>query len=152
MVNIYRIRQSTKAIISKTGSKTTKTYIYEDINKVPSPYSLQEILNKNCLEHGSSLEGRLNYAEHILRTSVKLPIIIHPGKRIFMIPTRSLSSAKSGVISYYQIQDYVATNKGTNILFHDGTRLEIDVSETSFNMQYKKTSQLIASLFRPTSV
>src|SRR5699024_5888839 len=105
MITVYRIKESTKAILSKFDSTTTKALIYESINKIPSPYSLKDILDENCLEHGSSLEGRLNYAKHILRTSIKLPVIIHPGKRIFMIPIRSLNSQKSGVISYYQIRD-----------------------------------------------
>lgn len=152
MINVHTIKRSTKAILSKTNSNTIKTMIYEDTNQIPSPYSLKEILDKNCLDNGSSLIGRLNYAEHILRTSVKLPITIHPGKRIFMIPIRSLDSQKSGVISYYQIHNYLASQNGTDIYFYDGTKLSIDVSEKSFNMQYKKTGQLIANLFRPKYV
>ncbi|HLS20035.1 MAG TPA: competence protein ComK [Bacillota bacterium] len=150
MLDVYAINRQTKAILCKQDL-AYRTLIYEGSRKISSIHSLKKILDINCTRHGASLEGRLKFAEYVLRTSIKLPITVHPRKGIFMVPIRSLSSEKSGVISYYQIKKYQPLNdkNRTHIRFRDGTDLIIDVSFASFNMQYKKTGQLIASLLQP---
>lgn len=145
MLDVYAINGETKAILCKQDL-AYRTLIYEGDCIISSTHSLQEILADNCRRHGSSLEGRLEYAEYVLHTSIKLPITVHPLKGIFMVPIRSLNSENSGVISYYQVKRYrpLRNQNRTHIQFKDRTDLIIDVSYPSFDRQYKKTGQLIA--------
>jgi len=146
---VYTINQRTKAILC-TPELTTRTLIYEGSRKFQSIHCLKKILDVNCTSNGSSLKGRLQFAEHVLRTKIKLPVAVHPRLGIFMFPIRSLNAKKSGVIAYYQIKKYQPlSNNRTHIYFKDGSDLILDVSGASFDNQYKKTGQLIAKLLEP---
>src|SRR5699024_8431399 len=114
----------------------------EGNRKLQSTHCLKKILDVNCTSNGSSLNGRLQFAEHVLRTNIKLPVTVHPRLGIFMIPIRSLKTAKCGVIAYYQIKKYQSlSNNKTHVYFKDGSDLILDISGGSFDNQYKKTGQ-----------
>lgn len=153
MLRVYTINQETKAILYKRNL-TNCTWIFEGKKQQPTTNPLMRILNQSCLENGSSLKGRLDYAKKILQTSSKLPIAVSPLKRIFMVPIRSLRNKETGVISYYHIKRYIPLREQrdqtrTLIIFKDGTDLSINVSYPSFKEQYSKTGHLIASYFAP---
>lgn len=144
---MYTINQNTKAILCQNHSPYP-TVILERAERLESRYSLIDILSYNCLQYGSSLDGRLESAAAILGTNVKLPIIVNPEMGIFMVPIRSLRNEACGVLSYYQIKRYEPKFRGTYVKFYDGTDAYIKISERSFDQQFKKTSHLIAHHFR----
>lgn len=144
---MYNITQDTKALLCQKHSPYP-TIIYERNEQIKSKQRLIDILSHNCLQHGSSLNGRFEFAEETLGTKVKLPIIVNPEMGIFMVPIRSLRNESCGVLSYYQIKRYESKFRGTYIKFHDGTDTYIDISWRSFDQQFKKTSHLIAHHFR----
>ena len=147
MLNVYKICRETKAILSKDHS-CYGSLILEGPREIYSIHRPEKILDVNCLSNGSSLKGRQEYAQKVLKTKVKVPIPVYPRNGIFMVPTKSMRSRDCGFLSYYQIKHFEPNGKGTYVHFFDGSGIVVNISQSSFNMQYKKTGQLIANHHR----
>lgn len=147
MLQVYKIRRETNAILSKDHT-LYRSLILEGAKKIPSIHGPEKILEDNCIHNGASLEGRQQSAQEILQTKIKVPIPVFPNCGIFMVPTKSLKSKDCGLFSYYQIRNFEQRDRGTFVRFYDGSGVVVNVSKSSFNMQYKKAGQLIANLHR----
>lgn len=144
---LFSITRETKAIyLCDTGYYRSK--IFEKNETFYSVRSPMRILDDDCLGHGSSLEGREKAVEKILKTRSKLPVPVNPDKGIYLFPTLSKRNKDCIWLSYYQIDDYDEVNDRTLVTFQDGTYLYVKVSEAVLDLQFKRTSQVIAQLNR----
>lgn len=146
---LFEITPNTKAIYScDTGYYRSKILeAKEEVCSVRYPITL---LDDSCLSHGSSLEGREKAVRKILRTKSKLPIPVNPDKGIYMLPTLSKRNRDCVWLSYYLIDNYYQVDDRTLVTFTDGTYIYVKVSEASLDLQFKRTSQVIAQLNRET--
>lgn len=142
---IYTINHQTNAIMNKE-SKYFRSLILEGKQKRHAIHKLKEIIDYNCIHYGATSEGRKTVVKNILGSSSKLPIPISPEKGLYMIPTVSLKNKDCVLIAYHQVKFYEQRDDKTYIAFKDGTGLYVNVSESAFNMQYKRTGQVIVHL------
>ncbi|WP_246202492.1 competence protein ComK [Virgibacillus doumboii] len=144
---IYIITQQTKAILSK-DSPYYRSLIIEGQRERHSTYRPEQIIDHSCILYGSTLEGRRNAVKSTLKICSKVPVPVIPDKGVYMLPTSSTKNKDCVWISYYHIEDYEQRDDKTYVTFGDGTGLYVNTSESSFDLQYKRTSQLIARLNR----
>src|SRR5699024_6497024 len=97
----------------------------------------------------SSLDGREEYAVKILKTRSKLPVLVDEDNEVYMFPTMSKRNKNCIWLSYYHIHDYKGVDDRTFITFKDGAFLYVNSSIFSFDLQFKKTSQVIAQSIKP---
>lgn len=139
----YIINEKTQ-VIKNVQSENFRTKIYEENRIYYSRYSQQSIINDSCVHNGSSLRGRWKLVRKILRTNSKLPIPLTPQKGIYLVPTTSIRNEACIWFSYYHIDYYVERDNQLAIFLKDGTVYLINISYNQFDLQYKKTSQIIA--------
>lgn len=140
--HIYEITSDTKAIITKENAYSRARIL--DRNRVRDVhYKPEEILEHNCLMHGVSLEGRRDSVKKILQIYNKLPIPVIPHIGVYLLPTASIRRKDCVWISYFHIDYFEQRNEKTYIHFTDGTGLYVNISATTFDMQRKRTSELI---------
>ncbi|MFD1172454.1 competence protein ComK [Oceanobacillus picturae] len=147
ITSVYIITPKTKAIISHESSYY-KSLIYETGRERHSIHNPTQIIDNNCLIFGASHEGIKKSVKDILRASSKLPIPVIPQEGVYMMPTASSKNKDCVWISYHQIASYEQQGDKTYISFLDGTGIYASTTESSFDMQYKRTSQLIVHLNR----
>lgn len=143
----YVITTETQAIIAK-DSNYYRSRILEKGKESSSVYKPDNIMNYSCIVYGASLEGRRNAVELMLKTRIKLPIPVFPDHNVYMFPTASIRKKDCVWLSYYHIYDYEQRDDKTYIIFRDGSGLYVNASESTVDMQFKKTSQVIAQLNR----
>jgi competence protein ComK len=142
--NIYEITRRTKAIITR-DTAYSRARILEGYKELDVKHRPEEILDNTCIKYGASLDGRRKSAKSLLRIFAKVPVPVIPQMGVYMIPTASAKSGDCVWISYYHIEFYEQRDDKTYIYFTDGTGLYVHVSESVFDLQYKRTSQLIAA-------
>ncbi|MBP1948812.1 competence protein ComK [Virgibacillus litoralis] len=145
--SVYIITQQTKAILTHDSSYY-RSRILETQRESHSIHRPEQIIDHTCLLYGSTLEGRRAAVKDILKINSKVPVPIIPGKGVFMLPTSSTKNKDCVWLSFYQIKGYEQRDGQTYIVFNDGTGLYVNTSEKSFDLQFKRTSQVIAQLNR----
>lgn len=144
---MYWINKNTKAIkVNKTGYFNTE--IVENSREKFSIHDPITILDSNCIEYGSSLDGRYEYARKVLQSNSKLPVCIMPGQGIFMFPTKSTKKKDCVWIAYYHVERFEQRNSMTYIYFKDNTGMYVNISSNQFDLQMKRTSQVIAAVLK----
>lgn len=144
---MYRINKDTKAIkTNESGYFSAK--IMENNKIIFSVHHPMGILDFNCLKHGASLDGRNESVKEFLQSNSKLPVPVVPMKGIFMFPTTSAKNDDCVWISYYQVKRFEKRNEMTYIYFRDKTGMYVNISCNQFDLQMKKTGQVIAELLR----
>ncbi len=147
MHTVYRITKKTK-LLTHADSNYYRSYIVEEEGEHYSVHRPEEIIGRNCLSYKASLEGRLDVVKGILKSSTKLPVPIFPEYGIFLMPTASIRNPSCVWIAYHQVHHYETYKKGTYIHFYDGTGYFVNITESAFDKQYKRTSQVIVHLNR----
>lgn len=142
---LFKITRDTKAInLCDTGYYRSEIFENnETFYSVRSPLSL---LDDGCISGGASLEGREVAVGKILNTRTKLPVPVDPDNGIYMLPTLSKRNKDCVWLSYYQIDKYEQVDERTLVVFKDGTNIYVKVSEAVLDLQFKRTSQVIAQL------
>ncbi|GGB52056.1 competence protein [Virgibacillus dakarensis] len=146
---IYVITPQTKAILQK-NSAYYRSRVLEIGRERSSIYRPEHILNHNCTINGATLSGRRAAVKHILKACSKLPIPVIPCKDVYMLPTASIKSRDCVWLSYYHVHYYEQRDNKTYVAFRDGSGLYVNASENAVDMQFKKASQVIAQMKRPT--
>lgn len=144
---LFKITKQTKAIYScETGYFRSK--ILEGGEELCSVRYPTTIIDASCIFYGSSLKGREEASEYILKTKSKLPVEVDPVEGIYFFPTLSKRNKDCVWLSYYQIDQFEQIDNRTLVKFKDGTTFFVKVSKSVFDLQFKRTSQLIAQLNR----
>ncbi|WP_164218418.1 competence protein ComK [Virgibacillus sp. YIM 98842] len=145
---VYTITYQTKAIMHKESSYY-RSWILEGERERFVLHKPEKIIEHNCLIYGTTMEGRKTAVQSILKSARKLPIPVSPEKGFYMIPTTSTRKKDCVWLAYHHIKSYEQRDDKTYISFYDGTGLFVNISEFAFDMQYKRTSQVIVHLNRP---
>ncbi|MDY7046468.1 MAG: competence protein ComK [Bacillota bacterium] len=147
ITSVYIISPQTKAILLKERSYF-RSIILEGNMQRRSLHKPEQIINNSCLLYGSTLDGRRKAVKRILKSSSKLPVPIIPEKGVYMLPTASIKNKSCVWLAYHHIDTYEKYKDQTYIKFFDGNDLLINISHNAFDMQYKRTSQLIVHMNR----
>jgi len=142
----YVITTETKAIIAKDSNYYRSRILEKGEKESTCIHKPAHIMNYSCIIYGASLEGKRNAVELMLKTRIKLPIPVFPDHNVYMFPTASIRKHDCVWLSYYHIYDYEKRDDKTYIVFRDGTGLYVNASESTVDMQFKKTSQVIAQM------
>jgi len=141
----YKITHHTKAIMNKE-SVYYRSRILEENEERYSLHKPEQIIENNCRKYGWNLNDNRNKVKDILNSSSKLPVPLIPESGLCMIPTASIKNRDCVWVAYHQIKFYEQRDDKTYIAFQDGTGIYINTSESAFDMQYKRTSQVILHL------
>lgn len=142
VTSVFIITRATKAIIAK-DSTYYRSLILEGSKEQHSLHRPEQILDNSCLIYSSTLGGRRTAAKKILRSTSKIPIPVSPEKGLYMLPTSSTKNKDCVWFSYYHIDFYEQRENKTYVAFNDGSGLYVNTSLSSFDLQYKRTSQVI---------
>ncbi len=125
-----------------------RTRIIETKNEFYSKYSPLQIIDFNCVEYGASFKGRCKTVHRILNSKSKIPIPIHPKGGIFFLPTVSMKNDNFVLISFFHVKEYVGIEKETYVTFENDMGYYITTSVRQFDLQMKRTSQVITYFLR----
>ncbi|MBB6443490.1 competence protein ComK [Bacillus benzoevorans] len=108
-----------------------------------SPYKPTCIIKMNCLDNGSSFEGRVSSSRHILGCYQKVPIIINSENQMYYFPTASPEQADCIWINPIYIDKIKPLDKKIiSVLFKNKQIMKIPVSSHTFKKQMHKTMEL----------
>lgn len=141
----FVISQATKAIKNIDISNYYKTIILEGDEEYYAFDSAEKILDYSCIMNDSSLEGRRIAVKNRYQIHSKIPIPVIPDQGVYMMPTSSTTRKDCVWISFFHIKFYAAYKNKTYVAFIDGTDMVVNASVKSFDMQHKRTSQIIIS-------
>ncbi|GAA0436520.1 hypothetical protein GCM10008983_11540 [Lentibacillus halophilus] len=144
---IYLISQQTKAIVTK-DSAYYRSLILETSKEKHSAYRPEQIIDHACVLNGSTLEGRRKSVRKLLNVSSKVPVPVIPDQGVYMLPTASSKKKDNVWLSFYQIDSFEQRDDRTYVMFHDGSGLFVNTSVKAFDLQFKRTSQIIAKMNR----
>lgn len=127
---------------------TYRTKIIEEDQVIYSTETPLAIIAESSTENGSAIGGRMETVKAILKTNSKLPSPISPYAGIYFFPTTSARNKKCVWFSYYQIKNYYRVRDKVAVLLYGGRIIIVNTSYNQFDLQYKKTSQIIAYYHR----
>lgn len=141
----YRINSNTLAIIPY-GNK--KSLVYENTTKLIIDRRPNFIINKNCIYHGSSIDGRLQGTLALTGYSYKAPILVREDGNIIFFPTASPRLKKCCWINLNNLKDYYEDEytKTSFISFNSNTLIEILASFNIINNQVLRATRLDAQI------
>lgn len=137
--DLLEISSKTCALSSDDSKGCTLIEEKKDIN-IDMP--LKDYLNYNCEYYGSSLEGRLKSAQHLLGMKYKLPIIVEESRNMIFFPTSALDSDNCSWIALNNIYKFEEKNSCTEVTFNSGRKMLLDISIESFQNQLLRATQL----------
>lgn len=140
---LYNITEETLAIIP-SGNKSkiievNKTLEIEEIGV--------NIVSRNCILNGSSLDGRQKSSAYLIGTNYKPPIIISELKSLILFPTHSDRNKNciwlnlNGIIYYKK-----KINNAVTIEFINHQKITINVSYSIFDKQFLRATRLSLAL------
>lgn len=86
-----------------------------------------KVINYSCCYYGSSYRGRFEGSKNILKTDIKLPVIIEESNNIIFFPTKSSRLEECMWISYNNLEKYEKNNRKTKLYFYGGKSIEIEI-------------------------
>lgn len=143
----YKINERTLAIIP-LGEKFSICYELDDyliIRRRPN-----SIICRNCLNYGSSIQGRRNFTEVETGYTYKAPILVKEDKNLIFFPTISPRKKNCGWLNLNNIDstNYDVQKKVTKVKFNSGLELEFDISLNIINNQILRATRLESKLRR----
>lgn len=144
----YIINRKTQAILHG-DSPYYRTKIYEENREVIySKHHPLQIIDYSSTINGSSMDGRTKAVKRILKSKSKLPIPVIPQLGMFLFPTTSVRNRDCVCLSYYHVDEYKQLGNKLAVILKDGKVLKLDISYNQFDLQIKRTSQVIAYFHR----
>lgn len=135
----YEISLDTQAIV-QINDKSTK--IIESGEEFIINDNIMNVMEHSCEYFGSSFEGRKDGTKRILGITHKVPIIIEESRKIIFFPTTSPERDDCVWINLNRIDKYNKNEKGSEIVFKDGTKFELNVSIGSLTNQIMRATRL----------
>jgi len=144
MLKEYEINSGTMAIIP---IEENKSKIYEDDVEYIVYKNSNKIIEDNCKFYGSSYKGRCDGTKYLTGIKSKYPIIIEESRNIIFFPTSSIRNNNNIWISLNKIKSYNKNNYGSDIIFNNNKRLNLDISIYSLENQYCRANLLKVKLY-----
>ncbi|MBP3870210.1 MAG: competence protein ComK [Faecalicoccus sp.] len=104
-------------------SKSTVCKVKEDQKEYIPSRSMNSFLNHECLKHGSTLQGRIDFFRKRMKIKKYTPILISENPITIVFPIESNTSSSNIWISYFSIKQVQYNEKTCTLHFHDGTCL-----------------------------
>lgn len=142
----YIINEKTQAL-TFIESNYYRTKIYEEDDIIYKKETPLMILENSCLHYGSSLDGRKQAAKRILNMNSKLPVSIKPHGGLFFLPTTSHRNKECVWFSYSHVDDYWEYEDKLAVILNNKQVIFVDISYNQFDLQMKRTSQIIAYFY-----
>lgn len=143
----YIINRKTQAILHM-DSPYYRTKIYEENRVIYSKHHPLQIIDYSTTLNGSSVQGRSKTVKRILKSKSKLPIPVIPNLGMFLFPTTSVRNRDCVCLSYYHVKEFKQHGNKLAVILKDDKVLLLDISYNQFDLQIKRTSQVIAYFHR----
>lgn len=135
----YLIKENTYALIP-IG---TKTKAIEEENSIIVNETPVEVVSKNCILNGSTLEGRQRGSSYLIGTTYKPPIIISDYENVILVPTHSIRNKDCIWINLNKILNYYPTDNNKIILeFKNYKKIILNISFSKFDKQVLRATRL----------
>lgn len=124
----YEITSST-LMLEYNDEKSTKVYEFNEEFIVNQ--NILDIVENSCSFYGSTLEGRVTASKKILKTNIKLPIVVEDIKKIIFFPTKASYRIGCKWLSFNNIDRIEKVGKSNNltrIYFCNGLVNDVKVS------------------------
>lgn len=144
MLKEYEINSGTMAIIPIDDNKSK---IYEDDVEYIINKNSNKIIEDNCKFYGSSYKGRCDGTKYLTGIKSKYPIIIEETRNIIFFPTSSIRNNDNVWISLNKIKSYNKNEYGTNIVFNNNKKIDLNISIYSLENQYCRANLLKVKLY-----
>ncbi len=139
----YNITKKTLALIPEQG----KTKVIETDRCFTTKEVPLDIVSRNCMENGSTLEGRQKASAYIIGSKYKPPIIINDTTKFILIPTHSVRNEYCSWLVLQNIVNYFPNpHRGTSIEFKNNQLIDISQSFTIFDKQVLRATRLESAL------
>ena len=137
----YTINNNTLALIPLGKYKTV---VYEDHDCYIIEESTSKIMDSNCVNNGSSLEGRVKGTYALTGFTYKAPIIMSEEKDLVLFPTSSPRLKNCAWVNVNNINKIHNKDEKDKCLveFLNDECLELDASYRIINNQYLKSLSL----------
>lgn len=136
----YFINPNTIIIMSYRGNKTK---IIENDKSFIIDEKINKIINENCNFFGSSYKGRLEYSSLVLKSNIKLPIILEESHEIIFFPTINIKSNQCMWINYNNIANIEKIDeKNVFLNFKNNQKMALGISYYSINNQINRCIKL----------
>ena len=135
----YLIKENTYALIPNER----KTKVIEKESSILINETPVEVVSKNCIINGSSLEGRQRGSSYLIGTNHKPPIIVNDFKNIILIPTHSIRNKDCIWVNLNKILNYYPTDNNKIILeFKNNKKIVLNISFSKFDKQVLRATRL----------
>ena len=138
----YEVNPLTLAVLSKKDEqgRTTSHILEKDaeyiISRTPT-----KIIDLSCSYFGASLKGRQEGTKNICGITHKAPISVDPSSGMYFFPTASPTNILCSWIAHSHIEQIKsASNQTTEIIFKNGRKIALDVSQGSIMNQVQRTA------------
>ncbi|MEG0409020.1 MAG: competence protein ComK [Bacilli bacterium] len=106
-----------------------------------------KVLNEWCLEHGSSLEGRIDSFKYLLKVRQKPGILISERCKVLFIPTLSTTSNDCRYIQYTHIKKIIKNGpKSCTVTMNNGNSYNFNVDYRVIKQQQKRAKLYLSKL------
>lgn len=141
IVQDYLITEKTIALFPAKQIEYN-TIIYEEHNTLLTKETTLELIEKACLNYGSTYDGRRKSVMHRTGYRRLVPIPISISRDIYAFPTHSPKHYECAWIFLDHIDFWKANrdSQETTIVFKNGKSLVVDVSEHVIQKQVQRTA------------
>ncbi|MEB6548879.1 competence protein ComK [Heyndrickxia sporothermodurans] len=139
VVETYRISHTTMALEAFNHIEyNTKIYDVEGI--FYSRQTIHQLLEQACALYCTDYRGRINAVREAFKYDRKTPLVISPEEMLYAIPTHSPKNYNCKWIfpDHVKAKDYIPASKELHIYFHNGLKLEVDISEQIYETQVER--------------
>lgn len=105
----------------------------------------KELFKRMCLEHGCSLEGRLDYYRKKYKARQHIPIIISSNKKSVMVPVSAGNYIYNFNYKYFK-KTVDVDNHFCYIYFTDGSYIILAVSKRNVDNQIRRAKRALSDI------
>ncbi|MBM7647586.1 competence protein ComK [Bacillus ectoiniformans] len=135
--SIYVITPQTMLVEPRPYGTKIYSWVIEEDTSFLLPVKPTILIKQSCLAYGSTYEGRRDATKLVSSLATKTPILI---EGMYLFPTLSPANRECIWVSLNHIDHSVSNGmKHTDLLFKNGVRRTLALSNRSFQSQIKKT-------------
>ena len=138
-----RLTNETRALIpvfNEFGEAETLVYQPEGVMRVKG--SPIDLLEHACLYYGSSIQGRIEAARHVLGPHRKTPVVMDWHADAVFFPTIAKESPDCAWINFQHVTAIKKDGKETLIQFLTGESVKVHVSDHTVSRQKQRSIEL----------
>lgn len=139
----FVINGDTMAVLPVKEENQLYSKILEISGERIVPIRPYHVVDQSCHYYGSSFKGRVEGSKKLLGMNKKVPIVVDPANSLYFFPTHSPIRHECAWLSHAHISRFLkAESNCTEVIFHNGQKMVMDISYSSFAFQFFKTAHL----------